>query len=587
MKQGKQVGDIEQQTIFDLLDELDKQPGKPVEWPVQSKDIGGELLAILSKGLYTNPLDCIREYVQNAVDAQAKNVTIKITGNSVVIFDDGQGMSLEELVQARQFGLSRKSLTEHVGFRGIGIYSGFDLCNRLVITTKKANETSAYILEFDFGAMKEQLERERRAVQEQRTSLTELLTTYSHFGQEKDSSDRSYTMVQLEDISDTHIDQLSDRIRLRKYVLLNLPIDFDDDFEHRKVINDYINKHVKGYNAIKITLESDSAPREVVCRPAISNLRRPELGIIYNTKNERIGCYWACLYQGGSKIPDQYADYRGFVYRVKGFTIGDNLRLQDRFKKGNSALYWWYMGEIFVLDHNVVPNAARDDFEASIAKAQLEIQVQKALNNLEAIASDYQQEGRAHTVIERSETQLQACEEKIASQRYDSYQMYSELDKLVQALDSQKRNANVEQRQRAESLVQRAKKLQQVVSNKTDDVPLHPKKPKKTSKQMPSPPHSLFSTEQHSEDFVNPEQVAELSTTPASNPNIGSVTEPRPIRTLMELFENASWDVTEDCTRLIQVIDASFSDVLVRGSDTYQKLLDDIEAKLNNGILSE
>src|SRR2546430_5358998 len=181
MKQSKHLGDIKQQTIFDLLDELDKQPGKPVEWPVHSEDIGGELLAILSKGLYTNPLDCIREYVQNAVDARAKNVTIKITGNSVVILDNGQGMSLEELVQARQFGLSRKSLTEHVGFRGIGIYSGFDLCNRLVITTKKVGETKAHILEFDFGAMKVLLERERQESQNPRTSLTQLLSTHSHF----------------------------------------------------------------------------------------------------------------------------------------------------------------------------------------------------------------------------------------------------------------------------------------------------------------------------------------------------------------------------------------------------------------------
>jgi hypothetical protein len=565
----------------------DKQPGKPVEWPVHSEDIGGELLAILSKGLYTNPLDCIREYVQNAVDARAKNVTIKITGNSVVIFDDGQGMSLEELAQARQFGISPKSLREHVGFRGIGIYSGFDLCNRLVITTKKANDAHSHILEFDFGAMKGQLERERQAVQDHRTSLTELLTTYSHFVQEKDNLNRSYTMLQLEDISDTHIDRLSDRTRLRKYVLLNLPIDFDDDFEHKEAINDYIGKHVKGYNAIKITLESDSEPREVVCRPAVPNLRKPELGLIHNAKNELIGCYWACLNQGGNKIPDQYADYRGFVYRVKGFTIGDNLRLQDHFKKGNSALYWWYMGEIFVRDHNVIPNAARDDFEASLAKEQLEIQVKKALSHLEATASDYQQEGRAHTVIERSESQLQACEEKIASQRYDSYEMYSELDKLVQALEAQKRNANAEQRQRADSLLQRAKKLQQVVSNKTEDASLHSKKPKKSSKQASPPSLPLLSIEQR-EDSVNTVQAVEfLPIAPVSESYIAPLTEPRPTRTLIQLFESAGWYVTEDCARLIQVIDASFSDVLVCGSDTYQKLLDDIEAKLNNGVLSE
>src|SRR6266513_6060897 len=122
MPQKKRTVDYEQLTIYELLEELDRQPGKPVEWPVHSEDIGGELLAILSKGLYSNPLDCIREYVQNAVDAQAKTVTIKVTGNSVLIFDDGRGMGIEELVQARQVGLSPKSLTEHVGFRGIGIY---------------------------------------------------------------------------------------------------------------------------------------------------------------------------------------------------------------------------------------------------------------------------------------------------------------------------------------------------------------------------------------------------------------------------------------------------------------------------------
>lgn len=585
MKQKKHFLDFKQATLDDLLEELNKEPGKSVEWPVHSEDIGGELLAILSKGLYTNPLDCIREYSQNAVDAQAKNVTIKITGNSVLIFDDGNGMNLEELVQARQFGLSRKSLTEHVGFRGIGLYSGFDLCNRLVITTKKAEEAKSYVLEFDFGSMKSQLELERRAAQNQRTSLTQLLTIHSHFVQEVDNSGRSYTMVQLEDISDTHIEQLADRTKLRKYILLNLPIDFEDDFEHKELIYDHIRKYVKGYNAIKIVLESDSAPRELVCRPAIPNLRKPELGIIYNAKDDHIACYWACLHLGGSKIPDQYADFRGFVYRVKGFTIGDNLRLQDRFKKGNSALYWWYIGEIFVLDYNVIPNAARDDFESSIAKAQLEIRVTKTLIELETLASNYQQQGRADTVIERSASQLQEFEEKIDTQHYDSYQMYSDLDKLIQALEAQKRNTTREQQHRAEAFIQRATKLQQVVSNKTDDIPIHPKRSKKASQQPLSPLPTLFAEEklEVTEKIQKEEASLNLLPTLYSTP----ITDSKPTRTLMQVFESAGWDLTENNMRLIRVIDASFSDILLRDSDICQKLLDDIEAKLNNGILSE
>ncbi len=592
MPTKKRFIDPGQLTIFGLLEELDKQPGRPVEWPVLPEDIGGELLAVLSKGLYPNPLDCIREYVQNAVDAQAKTVTIKITGNSVLIFDDGSGMSLEELVQARQFGISPKSLTEHVGFRGIGIYSGFDLCNRLLITTKKTGETKAHILEFDFGSMKTLQERERQESQNPRTSLTQLLTTYSHFMQEPDDPDRHYTMVQLEDISDTHIDQLADREKLRKYILLNLPIDFDDDFPYKEAIYEHIRKYIKNYNAVKIILETDSAPREIVCRPNIPNLRKPDLDVIYNAKNERIACYWACLHVGGGRVPEEYADYRGFVYRIKGFTIGDNRRLHDRFKKGSATLYWWYVGEIFVLDHNVIPNAARDDFEASIAKSQLEIGVQKKLNDLETIVSDYQKQGRADAILERSAHQLQEIEEKVASQHYESYDLYSKLEELIQTLEAQQKYAT--NRQHADELIQRAIKLQQVVSNKTNDPPERTKRRKKTSLStlppvLPLP--SLF--EKALEVFESPQKTEGPSPTAEPNPhpiaNLYPTPAPSPtsVRTLMQVFENSGWDVTDNCMRLIRVIDASLSDVLVRGSDTYYKLLDDIEAKLNNGSLDE
>ncbi|MBK9711405.1 MAG: ATP-binding protein [Kouleothrix sp.] len=124
-----------------FLEELDQQlsreNGKLLPLQLSTDDIGGALLAILSRGLYTKPLDCIREYVQNAVDAQASGVTIKITGNSVTIFDEGTGMNLQDLLQARQFGLSLKSISDFVGFRGIGIYSGFDLVDGFVLLVQR------------------------------------------------------------------------------------------------------------------------------------------------------------------------------------------------------------------------------------------------------------------------------------------------------------------------------------------------------------------------------------------------------------------------------------------------------------------
>ena len=154
--------------------------GEYVTIPAKEGDIGGQLLPILSKGLYTNPLDCIREYVQNAVDAGAPSVNIRITGNGVTIHDTGQGMDEAQLMDARKFGISAKDLQHHVGFRGIGIYSGYDLSNRLIITTKKKESSLQFVMRFDFAAMKKELETQPAGS----VSLNALLTRFTTFSKE-------------------------------------------------------------------------------------------------------------------------------------------------------------------------------------------------------------------------------------------------------------------------------------------------------------------------------------------------------------------------------------------------------------------
>jgi hypothetical protein len=294
---------------------LDEQAGKWSKLPISPDDIGGELLAILSKGLYTNPLDCIREYVQNSVDARAHSVTIKITGNSVMISDDGVGMSLEDLLQARQFGLSAKSLVEHVGFRGIGIYSGFDLCQRLRITSKRSGQQQQHVLVFEFAAMRARLEADRLLPPgAPKCSLIALLSEHTQIGRlalpPTVPLDRQFTIVELQDISDVHIRELSNRTKLRQYLLENVPIDFDTAFEHRAAINEQLYAHVPGYNAVTITLQSDGLPDEVVAKEAIPNLQTPTWGYILTTSTppKQVAFYWACLNKERQRIGEYFKE---------------------------------------------------------------------------------------------------------------------------------------------------------------------------------------------------------------------------------------------------------------------------------------
>ena len=99
--------------------------------PLDTADVGAELLDILSRGLYTDPFDAVREYVQNAVDAGAREIIITHTGTALLIRDNGSGMGWDDLKNARRFGVSVKDTTKDIGFRGIGIYSSYGIAGKL------------------------------------------------------------------------------------------------------------------------------------------------------------------------------------------------------------------------------------------------------------------------------------------------------------------------------------------------------------------------------------------------------------------------------------------------------------------------
>jgi hypothetical protein len=329
---GKQKPDVKDEAAPSLLDELEKRlatdDGKPVQLKADADEIGGELLAILSKGLYTNPLDCLREYAQNGVDAQAETITIKVTGNTVMIFDDGVGMGLADLLQAKKFGLSPKSIVEHVGFRGIGIYSGFDLCRRLVITSSKEGDPSEHVMSFEFAAMKAQLDKERQdSVGTKRTSLVELLSAHATIARRSDSEsvDAHYTHVELRDIQPEHIALLSDKKKLRDYLLQNLPIAFAASFEHGAAIDAKLRAAVPAYNPIRVKLQLDGQREETVQKygpapeklaeyaadPGAAQKPEPQLKLslampifseVHNKTGQPIAFYWACLNKNRTRL---------------------------------------------------------------------------------------------------------------------------------------------------------------------------------------------------------------------------------------------------------------------------------------------
>jgi hypothetical protein len=560
-----------------LRAELDAHPGTPQPVPVKPSDVGGELLALLSKGLYTNPLDSIREYVQNSVDAGAQNVRIKISGTSLQIYDDGEGMDFSEILAARQFGLSSKSIKEHVGFRGIGIYSGFDLCQRLVITSLPEGEDHTHVLTFDFAGMRKQLELDRqKAHGAPKTALTDLMSSHTLIARDPSTFPRNkhFTIVDLQSINDTHLRQLSNRKQLRQYLLQNLPIDFDDTFRDAAELRTYLKKHVPGYNAVRVVLQAEGQKDEIVAKYAKEDLRPPgedsnfqpiEFDTLKNASNTPVAIIWSLMNADRSRVQprqgskkstyfDDRPDYEGFVYKVKGFTIGDRRNLQPKFKR-KPQLYPWYTGEVYVLDTDVVPNAERDDFETNQSRRSLDLLISKKMGALEEAAEKFQAESLAKSRLDDYQQEVADLAKSLDSdERPDDMETFATLDRIVKDLQRQKGNLDAVYKPAADRLIKRIQALQKRIQDDTE------KGNAETERRAAKAKKGDKAKANGKTDEGAGEQSADR-------------------RSLTSVVEEAGWDSESELSRFAVIVDESLEAVLGPRPE-YRLIVDDIAARL-------
>lgn len=573
-------------SLFDLLAEkLSKPTATPILLPLDSADIGGELIAILSKGLYTNPLDCLREYAQNGVDAQAETITLKITGNTVMIFDDGVGMGLAELLEAKKFGLSPKSIAHHVGFRGIGIYSGFDLCRRLIVTSKRTGSVQIFRLVFEFAKMKEQLDKERNDPTLARTSLVDLLSAHTTIAHAEDGPEAEhYTTVELRDIQPEHIALLSDRRRLREYLLQNLPIAFAPSFSHSAAIDARLREAVPGYNPIVVKLQLDGQPEESVQKygptqkqltdyaaepnsasnppPALNlALASPIFREVRNSANQTVAFYWACLNQARARLEPKEAkpQFEGFIYKVKGFSIGDRDKLRALFPR--EQLYPWFTGEVFVIDPHVVPNAERNDFETSAAKTALEVALLGDFRTaLKPAAEKFQARAKAEEEVQKHATTIANLEA--------DFQRTSADDRILDETDverlTQLSNA-------IEDLGQRKRVLKDdpTLVSKAEDLTTRARTLLKAMTRVLENPGSEIAKRRKTAEQVGVVQGSEID----------RPTPPPPVR-LESVFADGGVDLSSQSQLLLEIFQGALDDLLPPGGPEYRRFIAYIAERL-------
>jgi len=352
----------------------------------KSKDIGGELLPIITKGIYPDHRDTLREYIQNAIDANATYVRIVILGSTIMIEDDGDGMTLKQAEDAIRIGLSDKQPEEQVGFRGVGIYSSYDLSSKLQIITVPKGGSKPSRMTFDWDSIKGKLLNEHASRLEghpSRLSLEELLTD-SVFVTEEDTNvlPSHGTKVIIAGVDPILMKSFSERERTIKYLQDAVSLPFSPDFRHGTLITKWLSDvQIK---TIRVFLKIDSYETEIL-RPyrdemfSQGNPNEPmkiDLDDKFSKKSH--GFAWVCFNDANLYLP--YNELRGILLKKMGFSVGTRPKLEPLFTR--VVFSRRSTGEAIILNKQLLPNAARSDFEPGPEKESLDRALVKLVSEI-------------------------------------------------------------------------------------------------------------------------------------------------------------------------------------------------------------
>lgn len=371
-------------------------------------DIGGEVISILTRGMYSDPRDSLREYVQNGIDAGAKNIDIKIRQEIVVVVDDGKGMNHTTMRKAISIGISDKNPKENVGFMGIGIYSSFHLCDKLVIFSKEKNKNPNKLV-FNFKRMRDILEYQKegrfssKIDDSQLIALQTLLEKHTELYEiDKEEFPKVGTRVEMEGINPIFFKSLHKFKEVTNYLEQVIPLPFNPKFKWGKLIQNKIDEICKKYGRvfklINVNLQINEKTAKLF-RPYLDDKFDPKPldPTFHELKKDKnfFGVAWGCLNSSNNAIKDK--KLRGFLIKKQGFSIGTRNDLAKYF--GRRTLFNRYIGEIIVVHPRLLPNAPRTDFEISSLRTTFN-------SLLQTMASVYSKEASRHQELRKSAEEL-------------------------------------------------------------------------------------------------------------------------------------------------------------------------------------
>lgn len=343
-------------------------------------EVGAYVLETLTTGMYRDPRDALREYVQNSLDSiiaaelndflapNCGKVTIAISDErqSVSIKDNGLGVPVEQANSTLLgVGRSNKNPEYNAGFRGIGRLAGIAYCNELVFRTTTPKSRTGVEVVLDCVKLRAFMTDRDNPV----LALNDALREAASSNQFDSIRDEHFFEVRLNFLVNDGT-QFLDANYLQEYLESTAPCEYDNQkFVFCSKIREKISESSFPIPSVQLELRNFHGGIDI---------RKP-----YRTKYEIFGGekvdikdvnffgdlqgnYWG--WYSESDLVGQITDKksRGIRFRCSNISIGGSENFEEIFslvsdsaKRFNS----YFVGEIFIRPGFITPNARRDGFE--------------------------------------------------------------------------------------------------------------------------------------------------------------------------------------------------------------------------------
>lgn len=423
---------------------------------------GKNILENLTTGMYSDSRVMYREYVQNACDAidaavnagtvaredTSIDINIDVEKHEIRIRDNGSGICKEDFARVlSDIANSDKKRAVDKGFRGIGRLCGLAYCLEMQFISSAVGEDEASIMTWDAKKMRIMLN------DDSKHTADEVLDTILKTTSQPAGTDDHFFEVVMAGVTSP---DLLDKDIIREYLAFEIPVPYPNKFMFYGHIYDHaksLGVHIDEYN---IFVETEQVFKGYTTRiysggKVHDEIKSIEFKDFYDENDRLIAWMWFGLSSLNGQIKAQGNIQRGLRLRKGNIQIGEAGTLRQLFKDARGNEY--FVGEVFAMHSELIPNARRDYFNENIIRDKFESQLREFFDYLWKLCNVASDERSAYKSIKDYRESIITYKEKVKT----GFSGGVDRETLQSALE--------EKRQKAE----RAQKTLQKSKETTDD----------------------------------------------------------------------------------------------------------------------